>query len=197
MVRPVVEKIVRALGPEELATLVARGDKKRLAEEASLNPDQAEKVVWKIASEGRAWDLETIELGDVPRIELFDGIYKESTELSPGQRCTAVLPILLLLESDRPLIIDQPEDEVDGDTLVGTIVRSIQEVKGTRQLILVTHNPNIVVLGDAERVFVLESTGTRARIEAVGTVDETKDHIQRLLEGGSEAFLERKRRYGY
>jgi ABC-type cobalamin/Fe3+-siderophores transport system ATPase subunit len=197
MVRPVVEKIVRALGPEELAVLVVRGDKARLAEEASLNPDQAEKVIWKLAFEGRAWDLETIELGDVPRIELFDGVYKESTELSPGQRCTAVLPILLLLESDRPLVIDQPEDEVDGDTLVGTIVRSVREVKATRQLVLVTHNPNIVVLGDAERVFVLESTGTRARIEAVGTVDETKDHIQRLLEGGSEAFLERKRRYGY
>jgi hypothetical protein len=197
MVRPVVEKIVRALGPEEIAMLVTRGDKVRLAEEASLNPDQAEKVIWKLAAEGRAWELETIELGDVPRIELFDGIYKESTELSPGQRCTAVLPILLLLESDRPLVIDQPEDEVDGDTLVGTIVRSVNGVKATRQLILVTHNPNIVVLGDAERVFVLESTGTRARIEAVGTVDETKDHIQRLLEGGSEAFLERKRRYGY
>jgi ABC-type cobalamin/Fe3+-siderophores transport system ATPase subunit len=196
-IKSVVEKIVRELGPEELAALVMRGDAPRLAEEVSLNVEQAQKVICKLQEEGRAFDLETIELGDVPRVELLDGVYKESTELSPGQRCTAVLPILLLLESDRPLVIDQPEDEVDGDTLVNAIVRGIREVKGARQLILVTHDPNIVVLGDAERVFVLESTGTRGRIDAVGTVDEVKDHVQRLLEGGADAFLERKRRYGY
>jgi len=58
-------------------------------------------------------------------------------------------------------------------------------------------NPNIPVLGDAERVFVLTSNGTKASIGHVGTVEEGKQDIVTLLEGGEEAFRERQRRYNY
>lgn len=61
-------------------------------------------------------------------------------------------------------------------------------MKTRRQMIFVTHNPNIPVLGDAERVFVLDSCGDQARKAAEGTVDECKKDIVTLLEGGEDAF---------
>jgi len=76
-------------------------------------------------------------------------------------------------------------------------VRSIRDVRDRRQLIFVTHNPNIPVLGDAERVFVLESDGRTARVVNPGTVDQCQRDIVTLLEGGEEAFKERKQRYNY
>ena len=80
---------------------------------------------------------------------------------------------------------------------ITTIVNSIRKVKSRRQLIFVTHNPNIPVLGQADRVFVLASDGRHGRIARVGTVDDCREDIVTLLEGGRDAFMERKERYGY
>jgi thioredoxin reductase len=71
------------------------------------------------------------------------------------------------------------------------------KMKSRRQMIFVTHNPNIPVLGDAERVFVLDSDGAMARKANEGTVDECKREIVNLLEGGENAFKVRKCRYAY
>jgi ABC-type lipoprotein export system ATPase subunit len=106
------------------------------------------------------------------------------------------LPILLT-QSERPLLIDQPEDNLDNAFVYDTIVTALRAVKGSRQVIFVTHNPNIPVLGEAERVFVFSSDGQHAILKQVGTVDECKDQIERILEGGREAFLQRKARYGH
>ena len=65
-----------------------------------------------------------------------------------------------------------------------------------RQLIFATHNPNIPVLGDAERVFVLESTGDHATVAKSGNVDHVSAEIMQILEGGREAFEARRMRYG-
>jgi ABC-type sulfate/molybdate transport systems ATPase subunit len=154
-------------------------------------------VIDALRADGGAYDLEAVDLEDVPCIELLDGDkYKESPNLSTGQRCTTILPILLV-QSERPLLIDQPEDNLDNAFIYETIVKALQAVRGARQVVFVTHNPNIPVLGDAERVFVLESDGHNARLRRVGTVDECKDDIETILEGGREAFLQRKRRYGH
>jgi len=101
------------------------------------------------------------------------------------------------LDSDRPLLIDQPEDNLDNCFVHKIIVQSVLRVKEKRQLVFVTHNPNIPVLADAERMLVLESNGTSGRIKNVGTVDECKDDIVNLLEGGEVAFKKRKERYLY
>jgi len=69
-------------------------------------------------------------------------------------------------------------------------------VKAKRQLVLVTHNPNIPVLGEADHVVVLESDGPRARVVKEGDVDDCKSEIVTLLEGGAEAFRRRGERYG-
>ena len=134
---------------------------------------------------------------DLPTIQLSDGgVYNASSLLSTGQKCTAILPILLM-DSENPLLIDQPEDNLDNRFVYETIVDSISKVKKKRQLMFVTHNPNIPVLAEADKVIVLESDGTNAKLLNEGTVDHCKDHIVTLLEGGEDAFNRRKARYAY
>jgi ABC-type lipoprotein export system ATPase subunit len=193
----VAPKLVQAFWPTRLVEVVRAGDAKTLMSEAQLNDEQARKVMEALAHSPVLFDLETVELADLPRIELNDnGEYKESKALSTGQKCTTILPILLL-DSDRPLLIDQPEDNLDNRFVFECIVGSIHQVKAKRQLIFVTHNPNIPVLGDAERVLVLDSNGSSARLARCGGVDECKDDIVTLLEGGEEAFRQRLSRYAY
>jgi energy-coupling factor transporter ATP-binding protein EcfA2 len=168
-----------------------------LAQRTGFDEERARKVVDALKSSGTYYTIETADLDDRPCIELLDGgTFKESTQLSTGQRCTTILPILLT-QSERPLLIDQPEDNLDNAFVYDTIVTALRAVKGSRQVIFVTHNPNIPVLGEAERVFVFSSDGQHAILKQVGTVDECKDQIERILEGGREAFLQRKARYGH
>lgn len=191
----VAQKIVDRIVPAELVALIRRGDSEALVQRAEINDDQARKVVDALKGTEALYSLETVELADRPRIELKDGdTYKPSSALSTGQKCTAILPILLL-DSDNPLLVDQPEDNLDNRFVCESVVESIRKVKEQRQLIFVTHNPNIPVLGDAERVFVLDSDGVRARKAAEGDVDECRDAIVTLLEGGEDAFKRRQERY--
>ena len=181
----------------KLAKIVREKDTAALMAHADLNADQADKALGALSLPEVTFQLETVELLDLPRIELRDGTtYKDSQSLSTGQKCTTILPILLL-DSENPLLVDQPEDNLDNRFIFETIVESIRNVKQHRQLIFVTHNPNIPVLGDADRVFVLDSDGTAARNTNAGTVDEVKSQIVTLLEGGEDAFKARKRRYAY
>lgn len=193
----VASRIADQIAPAELVDIVRRRDEQELIDKAGINPNQAIAVIEAYADRTRQCELETVELTDRPSIELLDGeVYKDSLSLSTGQKCTAILPIIML-DSANPLLIDQPEDNLDNRFMVTTIVNSIRKVKSRRQLIFVTHNPNIPVLGQADRVFVLASDGRHGRIARVGTVDDCREDIVTLLEGGREAFMERKERYGY
>lgn len=193
----VADRIVESVSPEELSQIIRRGNVQRLAERAGIAEDQAQKVLTHIQNTDYAFKLETVDLEDEPQIELKDGAdYKNSAGLSTGQRCTVILPILLL-ESERPLLIDQPEDNLDNAFVYDTIVKSLREVKASRQLIFVTHNPNIPVLGEAERVFVFTSDGRHGTVSRQGTVDDVKGQIEHLLEGGAEAFKLRMVKYGH
>ena len=194
---PVADRLSQALLPTELAHIVASSDQRALMERSDFDADRVRRILDALRSSGGAYDIEMVDLEDRPCIELRDGAqFKESPHLSTGQRCTTILPILLV-QSERPLLIDQPEDNLDNAFVYETIVTALRAVKGSRQVIFVTHNPNIPVLGEAERVFVFASDGEHAAIRQAGTVDECKDEIERILEGGREAFLERKTRYGH
>ena len=193
----VAQKLADVFWPAALATIVRERDTAALMVRGELNSDQAEKVLGTLSLPEVTFQLETVELLDLPRIELRDGTtYKDSQSLSTGQKCTTILPILLL-DSENPLLVDQPEDNLDNRFIFETIVESIRIVRHRRQLIFVTHNPNIPVLGDADRVFVLDSDGTTSCNTNVGTVDEVKSQIVTLLEGGEDAFKARKLRYEY
>jgi len=193
----IVDKIIQSLSPSEFAPLVHRNDTEQLADLTGISAEHAKRVIDLLQNTDAIYEIEVVDLDDVPRIELLDGQqYKDSAGLSTGQRCTTVLPILLL-ESERPLLIDQPEDNLDNKFIYEAVVKSLKDAKGRRQLIFVTHNPNIPVLGDAERIFVLESDGKRASLAAQGTVDQMKVQIETLLEGGRDAFMLRMQRYGH
>lgn len=193
----IVSRIVESLSPEELSRVIRKGDAARLAEDGGIAEDQALRIVSHLQDSDQIGKLETVDLEDEPLIALKDGAdFKNSADLSTGQRCTVILPILLL-ESERPLLIDQPEDNLDNAFVYDTIVKSLREAKGGRQLIFVTHNPNIPVLGEAERVFVFTSDGRRGTVSHTGTVEDVKGQIEHLLEGGKEAFVLRMQKYGH
>jgi ABC-type cobalamin/Fe3+-siderophores transport system ATPase subunit len=119
------------------------------------------------------------------------------SEKSPGQRSSAMLPLIALAET-TPLVIDQPEDNLD-KRLVGTVLRNIlAKLKEHRQIIVCTHDPNILVGGDAEQVVVLDAESDRkGKVDRHGSIDndDIVEIVISLLEGGAEAFEERRRRY--
>lgn len=193
----VVDRLVQRIPPHEFAAIIQRADVQSLRDNLEIDADRANRIVLQLRDSKAVFDIEVVELHDRPTIELKDGPdYKDSGSLSTGQKCTTILPILLL-ESESPLLIDQPEDNLDNAFIYETVVKSLLGVQGKRQLIFVTHNPNIPVLGDAQKVFVLQSSGRQASVKTVGMVDEVKDEIETILEGGKEAFQQRKARYGY
>jgi len=114
---------------------------------------------------------------------------------SPGQQ-TAALLAFVLGYGDEPIILDQPEDDLDNTLIYELLVHSLRERKPTRQVIVVTHNPNIVVHGDAELVVSLEARGGQTQIAFAGGLQEQKarDEICRVMEGGRDAFETRYRR---
>ena len=193
----VAERLCPIFLPEELAAIAAKDDLSLFVRRSSFDEDRSRKILYALRNAGAHYDIEGVALEDRPSIELLDGAtFKDSTHLSTGQRCTTILPILLT-QSERPLLIDQPEDNLDNAFVFQTIVRALKAIKGARQVIFVTHNPNIPVLGEAERVFVFSSDGQHSVLKQVGSVDECRVQIENILEGGREAFLLRKERYGH
>lgn len=125
--------------------------------------------------------------------------------LSTGQKATAVL-LLLLLESDAPLVVDQPEDDLDNRFITESVVPKMREEKRRRQFIFATHNANIPVLGDAELIVGLTASGEagqegRARMpkEHMGSIDAppVRELVEEVLEGGRVAFEMRRLKYGF
>ena len=114
---------------------------------------------------------------------------------SPGQQSAALLAFVLGY-GHEPIILDQPEDDLDNTLIYELLVRRLREKKPTRQVIVVTHNPNIVVHGDAELVVSLEARGGQTQIAFAGGLQEQKarDEICRVMEGGPAAFETRYRR---
>ncbi|MFQ2824175.1 TrlF family AAA-like ATPase [Aeromonas allosaccharophila] len=129
-----------------------------------------------------------------------DALFKPIDELSTGQQCTAVLH-LLLLDNQDPLILDQPEDNLDNAFIAERIVSELRRAKLTRQFLFATHNANIPVFGDAEWIGVLSAEDGHGKIlpQEQGAIDVPS--VQRLaadiLEGGKSAFNQRREKYGF
>lgn len=187
------------LRPEQLAQFITSNDANGLDDTCSFGPERAQRIVDAFHENIDPLELEVVEIQDQVRIELNvstteEPLFKDAAELSRGQKCTALLPILLA-RRDNPLIIDQPEDNLDNHFIYETVVNSIQRLKGRRQMIFITHNANIPVLAEADLVIVLNSDGKKGYVERAGSVDQCRDQIVDLLEGGREAFELRRKRY--
>jgi len=118
--------------------------------------------------------------------------------LSDGQRATAML-LLLLVQADRLLLVDQPEDDLDNRFIYEDIVRILRKQKGKRQLLAATHNPNIPVLGHAELIVALDAANEQAFISTQGAIDQKdiQEFVRNVMEGGEDAFRKRAQKYGW
>ena len=139
-----------------------------------------------------------VRLKDRVDFRLRDGsVDKSIDELSTGQKCAVVLPIVLS-EQMRTLILDQPEDHLDNAFLVTNVIGGLDTRRQSgAQTIIATHNANIPVLGEAENVIVLTSDGQAGTVAVQGPfdTDTVVDNITRLMEGGREAFARRSAFY--
>lgn len=185
--------------PMKLADIILSKDNASL-ESFGITADAASKIIQHPISE-QIFEVQTIKMEDIPNISLkkegeYD--YTPLKDLSFGEKCSAVLSIVLL-NKEYPLIIDQPEDELDHAFINENVVTTVRRIKHSRQFLISTHNPNIPVLGDAELVIKVKKlprkiTCTVERARGL----EDKDVIKHLkvLEGGEEALQKRSQKYG-
>lgn len=188
--------IAKSVSPLELVTWVETGNVSAMTQALAISDERSRSVVDALQSNGTAAIISSVT-DDGVEIELLDGAeYKPTSRLSIGQRCTVVLPILLRHSGD-PLIMDQPEDHLDNAFVASTLVPALRQRGMANQYIVTTHNANIPVLGEAQRVLVMDSDGERGFVRHQGSLDdsETVEAVTGILEGGADAFARRARFY--
>lgn len=140
-------------------------------------------------------------------------------EMSQGKQAFVILKLLLeFSDKSCPILIDQPEDSLDNRAIYNELVKYLKDKKKERQIILVTHNPNVVVSADAEQIIVANQEGKDSPNEAAlkfqyvsGALEYSKpedkdiefvlkskgirEHVCEILEGGEDAFKQRERKY--
>ena len=157
----------------------------------------------------KIWKGENINYTDfiniLPDDQILIKIKKDVTDIrindaSPGEKAAAVLSFIMH-QGKGPLIIDQPEDDLDNSLIMDLIVETIRDIKNKRQIIIATHNSNIPVLGDAEAIIILERDQNGfvnlRKNKKAGCIEEKeiKKGICSIMEGGLESFRKRDRKY--
>ncbi|HFX6305741.1 TrlF family AAA-like ATPase [Acinetobacter baumannii] len=189
--------------PANLAATIRQGETE-LVRKFSI-PDSVVRALIHLP-EQKLLEIEELLLPDTMTIELNvthgerDAIFRPIDDLSTGQQCTAVLH-LLLLDNQDPLILDQPEDNLDNAFIAERIVAELRRAKLSRQFLFATHNANIPVFGDAEWIGVLSVQDNKGMIlpEQQGAIDvpRVQELAADILEGGKSAFNQRREKYGF
>ena len=172
-----------------------------------FNESEARTLLERLAEPEVLAELEATEILDRPRLNVSKPVAaglgaapkgRDFNRLSLGQQQSVLLALMLKSESRAPLVIDQPEDNLDSEFIYSTLVPAIREAKERRQVIVITHNANIAVLGDAELIVALKATNERATVMARGSIDlpAARDMACAILEGSAEAFRRRAFIYG-
>lgn len=198
-------KFSESVKKNDLGELKNVGDEdgKRVFTDSDIN-----SILEKARQNHNHEDFEALEYEDRPTLKVTKMIEDETgaktrltrslAHLSLGQQQSILLAILLQSNSTSPLLIDQPEDNLDSEFIYKTIVDNLRKIKEKRQIIIVTHNPNIAVLGDAELIIPLKSTSVKTHITDRGSIDraEIRSLCCDILEGGKQAFISRQKLYG-
>lgn len=208
------ELIVTNLSFNDLLQSIRKGDISKLTSiqtiqgSKAFGEDEAKQIIQELSKLENLFKIERCTFDDFPEITItkqvteIDGTVKyfpkNFSKLSLGQQQSIMLSILLFSKRNCPLIIDQPEDNLDSEFIYRTLVKNLRKIKEHRQVIIVTHNANIAVLGDAELIVPLKSTNERSYIMSRGSIDNvvTKKLTCEILEGGEIAFIKRKDIYG-
>ncbi|MDF1835933.1 MAG: AAA family ATPase [Alteraurantiacibacter sp. bin_em_oilr2.035] len=192
-----VAALAARISPRELLEAVDNSDFDLIATRGSMTVDRAAKVAVAL-KDADLGAIATVPVDDYVTFSLMDGPdYKDIAELSTGQRCTVILP-LVLRHTERLLIVDQPEDHIDNAFIAETLIKSILARPANGQLLFSTHNANIPVLGFADFVIQLGSDGRRGFPIVTGALADTRvvHAITSVMEGGAAAFRQRATFYG-
>lgn len=195
-------KIASGILPRRFVQLVLDRNDAHLAAEAGLTETWAKRVIEK------AWSTDDFTRvlalqhncfpADVPSIRFRKegGVYDDLTELSIGQKCTALL-IIALCDGTMPVVIDQPEDALDIISVWEDIAKKLRRGKNSRQFILTTHNSSVAVASDSDQFIVLKAGATSGRVVASGAIDrpEVKKAVIDHLEGGEDPYILRSKKY--
>lgn len=187
------EEVLQFIGEiEEAITHDLRSDhsKEKVSVEAQLKDKKTKLNLYNLL-----YSLDYLK----PKYELKLGS-KSLKQLSPGEKGTLLLVFYLLLDKDDiPLLIDQPEDNLDNQTVYELLVPSVKEVKKRRQIFIVTHNPNLAVVCDAEQVIhtEIDKVNKCKVIYTIGAIENptVNQKILDVLEGTKPAFDNRKSKY--
>lgn len=183
-----IEKLKSALGAihaQEPAAVEATRDRRFASRVQGLTPEQMDRI--------RCWFPE--DSLDVKYSFKDGGSFTPLGQGSPGQK-TAALLAFIFSYGNEPLVLDQPEDDLDNQLIYNLIVAQLRNIKQERQVLIVSHNANIVVNGDAENIIALDVKAGQTKIVAQGGLQESsiRDEICRVMEGGKEAFDRRYKR---
>ena len=199
----VIENVCRHVSPSDLADIVLSRESTKLSTTCKVSKEWASTIIDTLCYWGIIFELQALAKPPKPIIT----VRTKSTppkdipvfQLSDGQRHTILLTIAMLADTNVPLVIDQPEDDLDNAFIFSSIVTTLRAIKERRQVILVTHNANIAVLGDSELLMPMCRENDCGKVVNRGSIDaeRTKREVQNILEGGPAAFLRRKEIYGH
>ncbi len=181
-----------AISPRELLDAVESENIELIMFATGISKERAARAIAQFR-ESDLGSIATVAVEDTVSFELLDGsTYKDISELSTGQRCTVILP-LVLQHRDRILVVDQPEDHIDNAFIADTLIQSLKDRGEEGQVIFSTHNANIPVLGGADKVIQMGSDGKRGFPVLAASLDDPSvvNAISTVMEGGAEAFQRR------
>ena len=193
-----ISLVCGAFTADEFVNIVRSGSNQGLTAKG-VTENNSNRII-KTLTDDSLFKIERVDIPQSPSIRIKREGADEFTDLSllsVGEKCSAILSIALVSKG-KPLVIDQPEDDLDHAFIINSIVEGMRTAKSDRQIIAATHNPNIPVLGDAEMVFrVARLAGDDVcRIQNSGGLElpSVTEEVQ-SLEGGAEAFERRRLRY--
>jgi hypothetical protein len=195
-------KIANGIMPRRFVQLILDRNDTHLAAESGLTESWAKKVIEKLWSADDFTNVLALQHncypGDVPSIRFRKegAVYDDLTELSVGQKCTALL-IIALCDGSMPVVIDQPEDALDVISVWEDIAKKLRRGKNSRQFILTTHNSSVAVAADSDQFIVLKAGANSGRIVASGAIDrqDVKKAVIDHLEGGEIPYILRSKKY--
>ncbi|WP_419168796.1 AAA family ATPase [Halobacteriovorax sp.] len=199
--------LIEEFSPSALSEAIQKEDFENVSSLTRIDKSRIESVFTTIKNNNLHFEFDSIYCPDLPKFflkvdrkdeegNLIKENFRDTEELSTGQRCTALLPIIFAA-SENPLVIDQPEDNLDNRYITHSIHELLRDNKILRQLVFVTHNPNIPVISESEYNLFLDYKNKKSHKLSEGNLEKVKIDILNLLEGGEEAFTVRKDIYGY
>lgn len=196
------EKIVNGIMPRRFVQYILDHNDAHLAAESGITEGWAKKIIEKLWSVDDFTNVLALQHNcfpsDVPSIQFCKegGVYEDLTELSGGQKCTALL-IIALCDGTMPVVIDQPEDALDVISVWEDISKKLRRGKNSRQFILTTHNSSVAVASDTDQFIVMKAGATSGRIVASGAIDrpDVKKAVIDHLEGGEDPYILRSKKY--